>query len=177
MSQRRVQKVAEAIREVVGMAILADIKDPRVRDVTVTYVEVSADLRYAKIHVSVMGDEGHQRLSLRGLQSAAGYLQAKVAERLALRYTPRISFLLDQGVKRSIEVARILKEVLPPEPQTAGESDQSDDVVAVAGDVADQDDAEQTDVGPPPPAEDRTPPSPPSASGPGHDPHPEPPRG
>jgi ribosome-binding factor A len=115
MSQRRVQKVAEAIRQVVSMAILAEIKDPRVRDVTVTFVEVSADLRAAKVHVSVMGDETHQNLTLRGLQSAAGFLQSKLARELELRYTPKITFLLDQGVKRSIEIARILREVLPQE--------------------------------------------------------------
>jgi ribosome-binding factor A len=113
MSTRRAQKAAEAIREVVGMAILAELKDPRIQDVTVTYVEVSSDLRYAKIHVSVMGDETHQKLSLRGLQSAAGFLQAKVAQRIDLRYTPRITFLLDQGVKRSIEISEILQRVLP----------------------------------------------------------------
>jgi ribosome-binding factor A len=115
MSQRRVQKVSEAIREVVSMAILAEIKDPRVRDVTVTFVEASGDLRTAKVHVSVMGDETHQNLTLRGLQSAAGFLQAKLARELELRYTPKITFLLDQGVKRSIEIAKILREVLPPE--------------------------------------------------------------
>ena len=115
MSSRRVQKAAEAIREVVSMAILADLKDPRIQDVTVTYVEVSADLRHAKVHVSVMGDETHQNLSLRGLQSAAGFLQAKIAQRIDLRYTPKLSFLLDQGVKRSIAVAQILQEVLPSE--------------------------------------------------------------
>jgi ribosome-binding factor A len=115
MSLRRVQKAAEAIREVVSMAILAELKDPRVRDVTVTYVEVSPDLRHAKIHVSVMGDDKRQQLSLLGLQHAAGFLQAKIADRIDIRYTPRLSFLLDQGVKRSIAVAQILREVLPPE--------------------------------------------------------------
>ena len=84
------EKAAEAIRGVVSMAILAELNDPRVRDVTVTYVEVSPDLRHAKVHVSVMGDEAHQKLSLRGLQSAAGFLQAKIAERIEIRYTPRI---------------------------------------------------------------------------------------
>ena len=115
MSSRRVEKAAEAIRGVVSMAILAELKDPRVRDVTVTYVEVSSDLRHAKVHVSVMGDETRQKLCLRGLQSAAGFLQAKIAERIEIRYTPKLSFLLDQGVKRSIAVAQILQEVLPPE--------------------------------------------------------------
>ena len=60
MSSRRTEEAAEAIREVVSMAILAELSDPRVRDVTVTYVEVSRDLRYAKVHVSVMGDEGRK---------------------------------------------------------------------------------------------------------------------
>ncbi|MGO9111224.1 MAG: 30S ribosome-binding factor RbfA [Thermoguttaceae bacterium] len=115
MSSRRVQKVAEAIREVVSMSILTELQDPRVRDVTVTGVEASGDLRYAKVMVSVMGDETRQNLTLRGLQSAAGFLQAKIADRIDLRYTPRLSFVLDQGVKHSIAVAQILREVLPGE--------------------------------------------------------------
>ena len=97
------------------MAILTDLKDPRVQDVTVTAVEVSGDLRSAKVHVSVMGDETKQRLSLKGLQAAAGYLQGQVNNRVEMRYTPRIEFKLDQGVKHSLEVARILEEVLPKE--------------------------------------------------------------
>ncbi len=112
-AHHRLEKAAAAIQEVVSMAILAELKDPRVRDVTVTHVEVSPDLRHAKVHVSVMGDEARQKLSLRGLQSAAGFLQAKIAERIEIRYTPKLQFLLDQGVKRSLAVARILSEVLP----------------------------------------------------------------
>ena len=114
MSSRRTQKAAEAIREVVSMAILTDLKDPRVKDVTVTYVEVSADMRQAKVHVSIMGDETKQQLSLRGLQNAAGFLQSKVAKRIDTRYTPRLAFVLDLGVKRSIEISQILQSVLPP---------------------------------------------------------------
>jgi ribosome-binding factor A len=124
MSSRRLEKAAEAIRAVVSMAILAELQDPRVRDVTVTHVEVSSDLRHAKVHVSVMGDEARQKLSLRGLQSAAGFLQAKIAERIEIRYTPKLSFLLDQGIKRSIAVAQILQQVLPPE-KTVPEDEES----------------------------------------------------
>jgi ribosome-binding factor A len=127
MSSRRLEKAAEAIREVVSMAILTDLNDPRIRDVTVTYVEVSADLRHAKVHVSVMGDEARQKLTLRGLQSAAGYLQSKIAKGIEIRYTPKLNFLLDQGVKQSIEVARILKEVLPPEPAVSGDDEEASD--------------------------------------------------
>jgi len=113
MSSRRVAKVAEAIREVVSMAILTELKDPRVKDVTVTYVEVSGDLGLGKVHVRVMGTETHQNLTLRGLQHAAGFLQSKINDRLSMRYTPRLAFELDLGVKKSIEISRILQEVLP----------------------------------------------------------------
>lgn len=116
MSSRRALKAAEAVREVVSMAILTEIRDPRVRDVTVTYVEVSSDLRHAKVHVSIMGNQTQQDLALHGLQNAAGFLQSRIADRVELRYTPKLAFVLDQGVKRSIEVAEILRRVLPPEP-------------------------------------------------------------
>lgn len=96
------------------MAILADLKDPRIQDVTVTFVEMSPDLRQAKVHVSVMGNETKQRLSLAGLKSAAGFLQSKVAKRIDTRYTPRLEFVLDLGVKKSIQIAEILNRVLPP---------------------------------------------------------------
>lgn len=124
MSSRRTQKAAEAIREVVSMAILTELNDPRIQGVTVTYVEVSGDLRYAKVHVSVMGDETQQKLTLRGLESAAGFLQSKIARQIEIRYTPKLSFLLDQGVKHSIAVAKILRQVLPPE-QAAADEDSS----------------------------------------------------
>jgi ribosome-binding factor A len=113
MSSRRVLKAAEAIREVVGMAILADLKDPRIQNVTVTHVEVSPDMRQAKVYVSVMGDEKAQQLSLHGLQSASGFLQQKIAKRIDTRYTPRIMFELDMGVKKSIAIAKLLDDVLP----------------------------------------------------------------
>jgi ribosome-binding factor A len=127
MTSRRIQKAAEAIREVVSMAILTDLKDPRVQDVTVTYVEVSPDMRQAKVHVSVMGDETKQNLSLRGLQNGAGFLQSKVAKRIDARYTPRLAFVLDLGVKRSIEISKILQSVLPTRPTAENESEEADD--------------------------------------------------
>lgn len=95
------------------MAILADLRDPRVTGVTVTRVDVSPDMRQAKVYVSIMGDEKAQQLCLHGLTSAAGYLQQKIAKRIDTRYTPRIVFELDMGVKKSIAIARLLGDVLP----------------------------------------------------------------
>ncbi len=108
---RRLLKAAEAIREVVSMAILTELRDPRVENVTVTGVEVAPDMKSAKVSVSIMGDEGRQKLCLRGLQSSSGYLQSRIADRIDTRYTPRLSFELDTGVKKSLEVDRILAEL------------------------------------------------------------------
>ena len=118
MNSRRLLKAAEAIREVVSMAILVELTDPRISDVTVTFVEVAPDMRLARVHVSVMGDETKQRLCLRGLESASGFLQSKVGNRIDTRYTPKLKFVLDQGVKHSLAVARILNEVLPDRDDT-----------------------------------------------------------
>src|SRR6476620_8498978 len=110
---RRLLKAAEAIRGVVSMAILTELRDPRVKNVTVVGVEVLPDMKSAKVQVSIMGTEKEQQLGLSGLQNAAGFLQHKIAERSETRYTPRLQFVLDKGVKKSLEVARILRDVLP----------------------------------------------------------------
>lgn len=92
------------------MAILTEVKDPRVKNVTVTGVEVAPDMRTAKVFVSVMGDETARRLSLRGLQNSAGFLQSLIAKRIDTRYTPRLTFVFDDGVQKSAAVARILQD-------------------------------------------------------------------
>ena len=107
------------------MAILADLRDPRIENVTVTHVVVSPDMRQAKVQVSVMGDEKAQQLCLHGLQSAAGFLQQKIAKRIDTRYTPRIMFELDMGVKKSIAIARLLGDVLP---ETSPDADGGDEI-------------------------------------------------
>lgn len=109
---RRTARVAEAIRETVSSTVLFELRDPRIKNVTVLHVEVSPDIRSAKVYVSVMGDERTQKLALHGLESARGFLQAKVADRVQTRYTPILKFVLDPGVKKSIEASRILREAL-----------------------------------------------------------------
>nr|WP_146562598.1 30S ribosome-binding factor RbfA [Posidoniimonas corsicana] len=127
MTSRRVLKAAEAIREVVSMAILTEIRDPRVSDVTVTYVEVSPDMRQAKVHVSVMGDDAKGKLCLHGLQSSAGFLQSKISQRIDTRYTPQLKFELDMGVKNSIAMTKLLNEVLEDRPEQPGNDPDSDE--------------------------------------------------
>lgn len=119
MNSRRTARVASVVREVVSNAVLFELRDPRIRNVTVTRVEVSGDLQNAKIYVSVMADEKATSLCMHGLDSARGYIQSKLADRIKTRYTPALRFILDEGVKKSFEVTRILQEVLPAEASAA----------------------------------------------------------
>ena len=95
------------------MAILTQVRDPRVQRVTVTSVDMDPDMRAATVHVSVMGSQSQQELAIRGLTSSAGFLQACVADRIETRYIPKLKFALDGGVKKSLEIARMLDAVLP----------------------------------------------------------------
>lgn len=110
MKSHRVARVSEVVRETAANAILFELKDPRVKNVTVTRAEVSGDLQHAKVFVSIMGTEKEQQLTMHGLKSAAGFIQTKLADRLTSRYVPHVTFVLDEGVKKSIEIARIIRE-------------------------------------------------------------------
>ena len=155
MSSRRVLKAAQAIREVVSMAIIKDLKDPRIKDVTVTMVEVTPDLRQAKVNVTVRGDAAKQKLCIRGLQNSAGFLQQKVGRRIDTRYTPRLEFAIDKGLDNALAVTRILEEVLPAERELHGETDTAMDLtesvsaesVSVNETASDQPIQESTDAG------------------------------
>lgn len=110
MASRRTLKAAEAIREVVAMSLLTDLKDPRVQNVTITAVEVSADMRNAKVLFTVRGDAAKESLALKGLKNASGFLQQKCAQRIDTRYTPRLQFEIDEGIKNLIAVSQILED-------------------------------------------------------------------
>src|SRR5437868_10977984 len=102
MKVHRQARVAEVIREVAAETILFELSDPRVKMVTVTRAEVSGDLQHAKIFVSIMGTEAEQKLTMYGLRNASGYVQRKLAARMKTRFTPIITFVVDNGVKNSI---------------------------------------------------------------------------
>ena len=110
MKFHRIARVSEVIRETAANAILFELKDPRVKNVTVTRAEVSGDLQHAKVFVSIMGTEKEQALTMHGLKSAAGFVQTKLADRLTSRYIPHVTFVIDEGVKKSIEIGRLIRE-------------------------------------------------------------------
>jgi len=124
MKSHRLARVSEAIREVASETILFELQDPRVRGVTVTRAEVSGDLQHAKIFVSLMGSEAEQKLTMHGLKHAAGFIQSKLAKRLQTRFTPMVHFVVDDGVKKSLEMTRLINEARGPSsdnPDSVGE--------------------------------------------------------
>ena len=144
MNSRRMAKASEAIRETVSTVVLFNLRDPRIKNVTVLSADVSPDLRAAKIYVSVMGDAKAQTLSMHGLDSARGFIQSKIADRLQTKNTPIIRFVLDPSVKKSIEVSRALQEADRLDAAARGEIQASDAAAGLDDDAEDDLDGEES---------------------------------
>lgn len=95
MPSRRIAKVNKAILETLSSTILFELRDPRVKNVTILNVETTDDLKGCKVRIGVRGDAKTQSLTLHGLESARGFLQSKIANRLETRYTPILKFVLE----------------------------------------------------------------------------------
>ena len=144
--------MAQAIREVVSNAILFEMADPRVRSVTVLSVDVASDMRNATIFVSIMGSESERKLTLRALKHAAGFVQSRVAARLQTRFTPILSFKLDDSIKKSVEISRLIDQAVasdrkPGEDETTPEALENDDEED-EGDLEDDSDEDEVASGP-----------------------------
>jgi ribosome-binding factor A len=96
------------VREVLSGHIAEDLKDPRIGFVTVTGVETSPDLRHARVYVSVLGSDDERQAAMDGLQSAAGFLQAKVGEQLRMKRTPTLGFEYDDSIDRGMRISELL---------------------------------------------------------------------
>jgi ribosome-binding factor A len=105
------RRVDEAIRQVIGDAVAAELKDPRVGFVTVTDVRTSADLRHARVYVSVLGDAEQREATMAGLRSAHGFLQGKVASELHLKRTPALELFYDDTTDRALRVDALIEEL------------------------------------------------------------------
>lgn len=126
MVSRRVARLSQAVREVVSSAILFQLRDPRIKNVTVLRVEVAGDVRTAKVYVSIMGTEKEQALCLHGLNASRGFIQSKVADRIETRYTPVLKFVLEDAVSSSAEeAARILQELEEERREREGVSEET----------------------------------------------------
>jgi ribosome-binding factor A len=106
----RMRRVNESVRQVLSEA-LPELKDPRIGFVTVTGVETSADLRHARVYVSVLGSERKRRATLDGLAAAHGVLQARLASELRLKRTPQLAFAYDPTVEHGVRMTRLIDEL------------------------------------------------------------------
>ena len=107
---RRLEKISRTIRDTVSMVIQHQLSDPRIQGmVSVTRVEVAADLGSARVYLSILGvDEKQQKLSVEGIRHASGFIQSKLAGVLTTRSCPTLSFFLDDSLKKGVEILRLI---------------------------------------------------------------------
>jgi ribosome-binding factor A len=117
MASERRERVAALLQSAIADLLLRDVKDPRIGMVTVTGVDLSPDLKHARVYVAPFGDAAGGQRALSGLESARRYLQSQVGKRLKLRYTPELRFELDTSFDQADRMERLLREIAPSEPE------------------------------------------------------------
>ncbi len=111
MGQLRTEKVQEFIQQEISKIILKELKDPRIGFITVTRVEVTGDLRYAKIFISLMGNEDQKTATMQGLNHALGFLRTEIGKRIRLRFAPELSFHVDDTLEHSARIQELLYKI------------------------------------------------------------------
>lgn len=111
MTSPRIARLRELLRQETSAILQRDMKDPRIGFVSVTDVELSQDLRHARIFVSVYGDAEAKARTMEGLRSAEGFVRTELAHRIRLRYTPDVSFRIDESIEQGDRVNRLLRQV------------------------------------------------------------------
>jgi len=107
----RYERVAEAIRREVGVILQEELKDPRLGFVTITQVEMTPDLRNAKVFFSVLGNDEQRAKTKSALDSSLGFIRRLIAQRIRLRFTPEISFHEDRSAEYSVQIEEALGEI------------------------------------------------------------------
>ncbi len=111
MSQLRVEKVQELMKQEISQIVQRELKDPRIGFVTVTSVECTGDLREAKIYVSIMGSEQQVKDSWTGLNRGLGFIRREIGKRIRLRFTPELTFELDKSLDYSAHIQELLLKI------------------------------------------------------------------
>jgi len=120
--RRRPDQVGEVVRQVIAEALLTEVRDPRIKLVTVTGVRVSPDLSHATVSVVVHGEESEREAALERLGRAAGFLRSRVAKALATRLTPELRFVADRGAEHAARIDALLADIRRSEPDEEAES-------------------------------------------------------
>ena len=107
----RPQKIAKSIKRYVSKIIQEELKDPRIGFVTITDVEITKDLKYARVYYSILGDKTERNNTINALKSAGGYIKKLVGRNLGIRYIPEIIFVEDKAAERAGNIYRILDNI------------------------------------------------------------------
>src|SRR3989338_83330 len=108
VSTQRAGRVQEALRQEISRIVQNEIKDPRLGFITITKVDLTKDLRYARVFFSVLGEEKGKLLALKGLDSAKGYIKNLISHRIKLRFMPEIEFKIDESLEHTKHIHDIL---------------------------------------------------------------------
>lgn len=112
MNIKRVNRISEEVKRVISELIYNGLKDPRISSMTtITNVEVTRDLRYANIYVSVLGNKDEKEETLKGLESAKGFIRKEIGNRIDLRYIPEPLFKIDESIEQGIYMSKLIDEV------------------------------------------------------------------
>ena len=112
MDDKRIKRISEEVKRVVSDIISNELKDPRISPMTsLTHVEVTRDLRFAKIYISVLGNEVEKNETLEGLENAKGFIRREIGNRIKLRYVPEPTFSLDDSIEQSIYISKLIDKV------------------------------------------------------------------
>ena len=123
MSYQRIDRISEEVRREVDAIIREELHDPRVSGTySITRAEVTGDLRYAKIYISVLEDEKRSEL-MEALQNAKGYIRRSLGKRMIIRYTPELIFVSDKNIEYGVHIAKILADTVVTEEQSGDEKE------------------------------------------------------
>ncbi len=124
MSYQRIDRISEEVRREVDAIIREELGDPRIGGTfSITRAEVTGDLRYAKIYVSVLEDDRREDL-MEALKSAKGFIRRSLGKRMIIRYTPELIFISDKNIEYGVHIAKVLAETIRPE-ENADERDET----------------------------------------------------
>lgn len=107
----RSDRVQVQLKREISKILLEDLRDPRIGFVTVTRIDLTGDLRYAKVYFSVLGNDKNQESNVEGVQSAAGYIRMLIAERLKLKFVPELVFKLDKSIEYSMKLEKTFERL------------------------------------------------------------------
>lgn len=126
----RTDRISEEIKKEVSDLIRNHIKDPRLPDfVSVTSVDVTRDLRYARVYVSVLGDDEKKKDALSALKHAAGFVRHEIGQRISLRYTPEFSFKLDNSIEQGIYLSKLIDKTVRQDDENTSRNKASETTV------------------------------------------------